>query len=223
MTVVAGIDPRREHGIGLCHEARDSGIGDPSGGGGAMTDGCELSERDEARAYWTGDSLLLVATGSLPETCWDVDIDRSLLDVWPPEFILRRCRTTSICLEVITPFTVADYFSFGSRPDTVVLHHRDGRDEIDVQDIPTDQIGRTFAAWPVGEEAEDFDEAVGLSPKLSFDEAFANALAQLPSWKPAFPDDMATVLVVETGAWFGGIGGFHHLFVRVRRPKRPGR
>ncbi|GAA4734796.1 hypothetical protein GCM10023328_13520 [Modestobacter marinus] len=52
---------------------------------------------------------------------------------------------------------------------------------------------------------------------MSFDEAFADAVANLPPFEPPFPDAMDRVDVVDTGALFGGIAGLHHLFVRVRR------
>lgn len=61
------------------------------------------------------------------------------------------------------------------------------------------------------------DVATGYSKKRSFDEAFANAIAQLPALEPAHPDTLETVRVVEIGGLFGGIVGFHDLYVRVSR------
>ncbi|NIH69014.1 hypothetical protein [Modestobacter marinus] len=58
---------------------------------------------------------------------------------------------------------------------------------------------------------------MGSSAGMSFDEAFADAVANLPPFEPPFPDAMDRVDVVDTGALFGGIAGLHHLFVRVRR------
>jgi hypothetical protein len=176
----------------------------------------ELADLDEARAFWTGDQLLLTANGTMPQSCWAVDVQQNLLTVWPPEFVLARYRTASICLEVITPFNVAEYFRLESRPESVVLHHRDGRTDVSVEDLSADQVA-LLGVLAAG--TADFDEATGVSRSMSFDEAFADALAQLPPRKPSFPDQMSTVTVTETGAWFGGVAGFHHLFVRIRRPR----
>ena len=63
------------------------------------------------------------------------------------------------------------------------------------------------------------DAAGGYSSRMSFDEAFADAVAQLPSLEPTHPDTLQTVRVVEIGALFGGIGGLHHLYVHVTRTR----
>jgi hypothetical protein len=54
-----------------------------------------------------------------------------------------------------------------------------------------------------------------MSAALSFDEAFAKAIENLPPSAPPHPDALTTVTVDHIGAMFGGIAGFHHLVVRV--------
>lgn len=61
-----------------------------------------------------------------------------------------------------------------------------------------------------------YRESIGYSNKLSFDEAFADALRKLPPPSVKFPDMLETVEVVQIGASFGGIAGFHRLEVRIR-------
>lgn len=62
------------------------------------------------------------------------------------------------------------------------------------------------------------DEATGFSADLSFDEAFRDALAGLPPLDDSgVADQLATVRVIDIAGLFGGIAGFHHLAVRVRR------
>ena len=61
-----------------------------------------------------------------------------------------------------------------------------------------------------------YRESIGYSNKLSFDEAFADALRKLPPPSVKFPDMLETVEVVHIGASFGGIAGFHRLEVRIR-------
>jgi hypothetical protein len=61
------------------------------------------------------------------------------------------------------------------------------------------------------------DVATGYSRNLSFDEAFADAVANLPPLEPAHPDTLETVRVIEIGGLFGGVAGCRQLYVRVRR------
>ena len=57
----------------------------------------------------------------------------------------------------------------------------------------------------------------GFSKNLSFDEAFASALESLPATTTKTADAMDRVQVVEIGGLFGGIAGFHDMYVRIRR------
>ena len=64
----------------------------------------------------------------------------------------------------------------------------------------------------------DADEATGFSSNLSFDEAFAQTLANLPPLNlTGTADVLVRVQVVEIGDSFGGIAGFNDLFVRICR------
>lgn len=59
-------------------------------------------------------------------------------------------------------------------------------------------------------------EATGRSRNLSFDEAFANAIKNLPPRTPSHPDEMDVVTVIEIRGEFGGFAGLHDLVVKVR-------
>lgn len=172
---------------------------------------CVPASAEAVRAFWFGDGLIISAQGTLPATCWEARIDESPLDIWPPEFILSQCSTAAPCLEVLVPYHVSESFPLGSRPDEIGVYDADGRRTVEVKDIPTEKL-----ASPAAEV--EADEATGLSGNMSFDEAFADALQKLPPWGGG-PDEMAVITVVETGAWLGGIAGFHHLFVKVRRAR----
>jgi hypothetical protein len=180
-----------------------------------MRSHCVPVAADQIRAFWVGDGVIIAAQGTLPTPCWEVEIELSPIDVWPPEFGLNRCNTGDICTQVVTPYNASEYFAFGSRPDTVIVHDEAGRHTVDVEDIPTETL-----LAPAEETDAAVDEAVGLSANLSFDEALRDALQKLPPWDSPIRDDMAVITVAEIGAWLGGIAGFHHLFVRVRRAKR---
>jgi len=58
-------------------------------------------------------------------------------------------------------------------------------------------------------------EATGYSESYSFDEAFRNALDNLPPDENSFPDKLTTIHVVDVGAMIGGIAGFNQLYVKV--------
>lgn len=181
----------------------------------------ELAKREWIRAYWQRGQLLLVARGTVPEPCYEVGIDRNVLTDSPTEFILYRWRTALVCPDVVVPFTTFESFPLETQPDSVVVHHEDGRDDLTINDDESP----SFAAAELtplralaGGEAEGFYEATGMSATMSFDEAFSDAVSRLPEWPPSMPDELSTVTVSEIGAWFGGIAGFHHLVVTVRRP-----
>lgn len=59
-------------------------------------------------------------------------------------------------------------------------------------------------------------EVTGYSDNLSFDEAFRDAIKNLPTNTYSYPDQLKTYSVVRIGAEFGGIAGFHRLTVTVR-------
>ncbi|HEY0429618.1 MAG TPA: hypothetical protein VGC76_17690 [Pyrinomonadaceae bacterium] len=58
-------------------------------------------------------------------------------------------------------------------------------------------------------------EAAGYSESFSFDEAFQNAVANLPPDDNDFPDKLTTVTVLSTGAEYGGIAGIRRMKVVV--------
>lgn len=61
------------------------------------------------------------------------------------------------------------------------------------------------------------DEATGRSRNLSFEEAFADAVKNLPPRDPSHPDEMDVVVVTDIRGEFGGIAGSHDLVIKVRR------
>ncbi|WAS90410.1 hypothetical protein [Nannocystis punicea] len=82
--------------------------------------------------------------------------------------------------------------------------------------VETRPLTASEKAGILGDIAVRYREAIGYSNKLSFDEAFADALKKLPPPSVKFPDMLETVEVVQIGASFGGIAGFRRLEVRIR-------
>jgi len=194
--------------------ARDTG----SDGRADATPGWQLAERARIRAFRAGRYVLLLAEGHLPDPGFEVDLRRSPLRIFPQQYDLVQRRRPGFFPAVLVPYRYAEVVRFPVEAPTVVVHHADGSDAVDIEECGEELAG--FVAV-VSDGASGTRpgavEAVGSSAALSFDEAFADAVANLPPVEPPFPDAMDRVVVTDTGALFGGIAGLHHLFVRVRR------
>jgi hypothetical protein len=184
-----------------------------------MTVTCELAQRTRIRAFRTQQYVLIVAEGELPTPGFDVAIAQSPLKIFPPQFNLLHCPRPGIFPQVITPYRYADTVRFPADQPTVTVHHTDGTDQVDIE-----KCGKELADYvrAVSGEADQpcpagADEATGFSKKLSFDEAFANARANLPPVEPPGADILERIQVVKIGGLFGGIAGFRDLFVRICR------
>jgi hypothetical protein len=179
-----------------------------------VSQSCELSNRRSLRAFFGYGHLVLVAEGDFPTPGFYADFYELPIEIFPPQFALHRCPRPGVWPRVITPFVYAETFRFPSGVEQITIHHADGSDQVPIEDFgPLATFGSVLAT-----DADDDEVALGLSPNLSFDEAFADALTKLPvRIDPPHPDSMANVRVLEIGGLFGGLPGFRHLYVRVRR------
>jgi hypothetical protein len=174
------------------------------------TDDCALGTRRLVKAAQHSETLLVIAEGEHPHPGYRTEIEWLPIDVEPPEFAVRFCEEPGMWPEVMTPYRSGEFFRVGGRRTTIRVHHAEGIDEVPVEGLDDNLQG--FVGVGFGT-----DEATGFSRNLSFDDAFADALAKLPSLTSQHPDAMATVRVQEVGGLFGGLAGFHHLYVKVRR------
>jgi hypothetical protein len=182
--------------------------------------GCTLSTRTSIRAFYVAEHLLLVAEGELPTPGYEVDIEQSAIEVFPPQFSLLRCPRPGVFPQVITPFRYSETFHIGAtQPEQVTVHHSEGSDAVTVEACGAElaPYGEALGVGAAQACPEGSDEATGFSKDLSFDKAFADALSKLPEIAPTHPDTMETVRVAEMGAFFGGIAGFRDVWVRVCR------
>jgi hypothetical protein len=180
---------------------------------------CELASRSSVRAFRIPKHVLIVAEGELPDPGFTVDIVQSPLRIFPQQFNLLRCRQPGVFPQVVTPYVYAEIAAFPQDRDQVTVHHADGSDQVDIAEFGSELAGYATAIQgsPNRPCPEGAEEATGFSRTLSFDEAFANALANLPPSDAPFADALARVEVLEVGGLFGGFPGFNHLFVRVCR------
>jgi hypothetical protein len=182
------------------------------------TTGWQLAQRTRIQAFRAGRYVLLLAEGRVPDPGFEVDVQRSPLRIFPQQYNLVQRRRPGFFPAVFVTYRYAEVVLFPAEAPTVVVHHADGSDSVDVEEAGEDLAGFTAVVsdGPSGAHSAAA-EAVGSSAGMSFDEAFADAVANLPPFEPPFPDATDRVVVADTGALFGGIAGLHHLFVRVRR------
>ncbi|MBV9161097.1 MAG: hypothetical protein JO309_13615 [Pseudonocardiales bacterium] len=184
-----------------------------------MTVICELAQRTRIRAFRARQYVLLIAEGELATPGFDVDIAQSPLEIFPPQFtVLCRARPGTWPRRV-TPYRDAKTVRFPEDQSTVTVHHADGTDQVDIEKCGEEL---SFYLRAVGDNAsrscpQGADEATGFSKKLSFEEAFANALANLPPVQSSVADSLERIQVLEIGALFGSIAGFRDMFVRICR------
>ncbi len=184
-----------------------------------MTVTCELAQRTRIRAFRAQQYVLIIAEGELPTPGFHVAIDQSPLRIFPPQFNLLHCSRPGLWPQVITPYRYAETVRFPPDQPAVTVHHADGADQVDIE-----ECGKELAEYvrAISGDAErpcpdGADQATGFSKKLSFDEAFANARANLPPVEYPVADGLEQIQVVAIGGLFGGIAGFHDLFVRICR------
>ncbi|WP_239313394.1 MULTISPECIES: hypothetical protein [unclassified Frankia] len=180
---------------------------------------CEPASRTRIRAYREGVHVLLIAEGEIPTPGFTITITPSPLRIFPQQFDLQRCAKPGIFPQHVTPYRHLETVRYPEDQPQITVHHADGTDQIPIEPCGTDLAGYAAAVRGSAEKAAPpaADEAVGMSPTLSFDDAFAKAIANLPAVDAPHADALTHIQVLETSGLFGGFAGFHHLLVRVSR------
>lgn len=164
-----------------------------------MDDSCELAPRGEVKAFYvtggsgTGD-LWVVATGETSTPCWDVEIERSPLEIWPPQFAIVACRAGGMCPQVVTPYSAIGRFAIGGKPDSIQVSDAGGARDMSVEDAPDTTAAATSDGSVVG-----YSRA-----PVRLEEAIDRAASQLPR-----PHPNAGVTITVDEIWYsdGGIVG----------------
>jgi hypothetical protein len=185
-----------------------------------MLTNCELASRDRIQAFRVDENVLLIAEGELPSPGFQADIRPNPRRIFPQQFDLVRCPRPGIFPQVVTGYRHAESVVFPAGQDVITVHHADGSDQVPIQEYgrELDEYATVLRGRPGYQCPPGADEVTGFSPNLSFDEAFADALANLPPLDlGGTADVLVRVQVVEVGGLFGGIAGFNDLFVRVCR------
>ena len=174
---------------------------------------CDLAERSSIRIFQCDGAILICAMGDLPSPGFDVRIEQSPLRIFPPQFNIVRCRRPGVFPELITPYRLCKSFPLSDKVLEITVHHAEGSDKVEVEPCTDDLLGyRESCRYE--DDACGGIPATGRSAALSFDEAFADAVRQLP--RSPVTDGQTRIKVTEVGGLFGGVAGFHELFVKIR-------
>lgn len=192
-----------------------------------MTESCSPGIFSDAGAVYHHGTLVIWARGDKPTPCHTVRIKRLPIKIFPAEYGLDFCAGSGFCLEVITPYSVAEPFLTGAQ-DTVRIHTRDGVKELKVQmtDDPKLSLGptaggtaMTMSLVPSSNDTANNTaarrEATGYSEAFDFGEAFRDAVRNLPPDQNNFPDKLSTVSVTSIGGVYGGFAGIAKMYVKV--------
>lgn len=198
-----------------------------------LSNTCTLATRKLIQAFFHNGTLAIFATGVAPTPCHAVTVQRALVTVEPLQFMLVQCRRAGICSDAMTPYTVSQLFAIGTYHPAVIVAHAGGSDDVVVEHIreycPQQRMSSLGGEMPVpyvfppsaAHNSGADGIATGYSTAFDFGDALREAIAALPPNPHVYPNQLITVTVLEVGAELGGIAGFHHLFVRVRREPDP--
>ncbi|WP_161938111.1 hypothetical protein [Mastigocoleus testarum] len=87
-----------------------------------MDDKSPVLDVQEAKAVFAFGYLILYVKGDKSTPCHNIDIERSLLTVEPPTFIVTQTLPAgTICTQVVTPFEFSKSFFIGVFRDSIKI------------------------------------------------------------------------------------------------------
>jgi hypothetical protein len=197
-----------------------SALADAVPEGELMAITCELAQRTAVRAFRVGQRALVVAEGELPDPSYEAKITQRPQRIFPPWYQVLSCPRVGVFPDVIA-----------SLPR--IAHRRVPRGTIDDHGLPRRRRGRRDdrGVWrravgvqrdrrrcsPRRGSSRRGRRCDGVRKEAELRRASADALTRLPPIEPDDPVTLETVRVVEVGGLFGGIAGFHDLYVKVSR------
>lgn len=210
-----------------------------------MEEICGRVTLDQLGAVYVQGRLIIWAKGKQPTPCHKVRIEKSPVRVVPPQYQLFCCVPKKIvCPQMETDYRYVNMFITPPQ-DEVTVTYFDGEKTVKVfvfddSGRPNEKqhkeavatgvfaggwVPEAFRAGRIFEtgNSEDLElvtkservEATGYSNSFSFDEAYQDAVNNLPPDPNPFPDKLITVQVEAVGGIYGGITGAMKMFVRV--------
>jgi hypothetical protein len=193
-----------------------------------------------ARAAYDDGFLVIFAVSDITATNYEPYIKRSPILIFPPplQFYAVESQTAPVGGDIIVPKPVAQVFPQpGPKPNAITISASTNSLDVPVEDIdpmaPSSQV--LLGVFKRGQEGSAFqlasgggeipsahknattfrDVATGYSNSMSFEEAFEDAVRQLPAIP--FPDALMSIRVTGIGAEIGGIAGIRRLWVSISR------
>lgn len=81
---------------------------------------CRAASPKSIAAGWTDGQLMIAAAGESPSSGWGVSIEMSVIDVWPPEFLIVECLRSDINQPVVTPYSETRVFALATHPGSTI-------------------------------------------------------------------------------------------------------
>jgi hypothetical protein len=124
-----------------CATDGDSTSGKPKPGGpldkpGGSGELCNENGSVRYRANQIRGDVIVIADGSHNRAGFKVFFERSPIEIFPPQFILKHKAPATDSASVITPFTETTSFRAGQKVDAVTVHDAKGKHVVKVDQAP---------------------------------------------------------------------------------------
>ncbi|MBB5695798.1 hypothetical protein [Muricoccus pecuniae] len=149
-----------------------------------------------------------MAEGILPNQNDRADIVQMPWRILPPQFALVFIQA-QISLPATRPFRTVEVFGYPSRQSAMTIHDANGRHVVPIEDGAEQKLLAAKLA-----PQEDGQIRVGYS-KSSLQEAFDNAVRQIPPPSSEIADALVTYVLKRSGKIEGGIAGLELYFAEV--------
>lgn len=208
-----------------------------AGGGGAKPAGKVNAQVDvpqgaqkgaaEFHAFQVPGWVIVTASGHAPTPGHKVYLWQLPLKIYPPQFEILWVPSKDPVIQVLHPFRISTRFRADKKVDSVIVHDRDGRHEVKVQQVPESADQTAHGSEPAMKKADGIAKreakagflpsgrvqvVTGTSNDHSLDKALDDAVGKLVA---PFPDAQFRIKVLEIGGTHGGIAGMTSLEVTV--------
>lgn len=166
---------------------------------------CEIASTNSLKAYYSEGVHVICAKGYKLSQFVEPKIVQLPIEIFPPQFRVEFCGEPGP--KKLQPYSESKIVRIGKKVESFVVHTAEGLVSVEVQEVSffgIDDAGvKEVASFGGGMVVE------GISGSFSFDEAFQDALRQIPEQDPVVVDGMMTTKVVSIGSVHGGIAGLN--------------
>ena len=157
---------------------------------------CELAPRGDVRAFrlpHRGD-LWISATGFTGTPCWELEVELSPIDIFPPQYSIVAYPTSGVCVQQETRYSAVGRFQHPTTFKSVKVEDDKGVRDVPIEDVPD--------AIATGTDTDG--SVVGWSRAIDLKEAVARAASQLPRRDPNVGIDLKVEEIWYTDGGFVG-------------------